>query len=275
MTSEDMKNGRGSILISYSKETDKEFINSFMKEIEFKDDDDDDIVHLFQCLEDCTDTDYCPPQLFIEQIFNFKLCVYSYEKNGYYYAFSTSVINFYGKGKTLEEARNDLMSFVQKSIRCGNGGIYPKYGSLEFEATCCESLFKKMGDNGDDGDDRDKANMKDSIVEEMDNDGSFGYRFDKEDMSARAFRKLFERLLKCKSKMCTLSNYNEWVKNGCQVYNLPDDSYGITLENGNIILNIDIDMRENTNVEKISFIFCDVSIDKLRSMIDHNQSKSV
>ena len=261
------ENKGGSILIKYSRKADKDFVNSLLKETEVKDNEDDDIVHLFQCLEECTDINYRPPQLFLEQIINFKLGVYSYETNGYYYTFSSSVLDFYGKGKTLEYSRNDLMSFVTKSIRCGNSGIYPKCSSLEFECTYCESLFKKISE--DDKDDS-KDPMNDSIHQEINNDGSINFIFDKENMSARAFRKLLERLVKCESKMCTLLNYNEWVKNGCPVYKF-DDSYCISLENGNISLDTNID---DTNVEKVSFLYCDVSNDKLRSMIE-SKSKSV
>ena len=255
------ENKGGSILIKYSEKVDIEFVNSLSREIEIKDDEDDDIVHLFQCLEECTDINYRPPQLFLEQIINFKLCVHSYEINGYYYTFSSSVMDFYGKGKTLEYARNDLMSFVTKSIRCGNSGIYPKCSSLEFECTYCESLFKKISE--DDKDDS-KDPMNDSIHQEINNDGSINFIFDKENMSARAFRKLLKRLTKRESTLCTLLNYNEWVKNGCPVCTF-FDSYCISLENGNIGLNM---ITDDTNVEKVSFLYCDVSIDVLHSMIE-------
>ena len=65
------ENKGGSILIKYSEKVDIEFVNSLSREIEIKDDEDDDIVHLFQCLEECTDINYRPPQLFLEQIINF------------------------------------------------------------------------------------------------------------------------------------------------------------------------------------------------------------
>lgn len=237
---------KGSILLQYLKKADKGFFDSFKKDIEPKEHDDDDIIHLFQCFEECTDMLYRPPQLSLEQILNFNLYVRSYEKNGYHYAFSTSVLDFYGKGKTQEDAHNRLLSFVRKSIRCGNGGIYPKCSSLDFESTFFPSLLKKMGDD-DDGDN------DDVIEKEINHDNSA--RFDKEDLSACAIRRVLERLLKCESKLCTLSNYNEWVKKGCPVHKMSTEipSYCISLEDGNIHLNY-ID-GSDVNLEKISLIY--------------------
>ena len=205
--------------LSRERDDDAKMFKSLSRDLAITDDEDgdNDVVHSFQCLEECTDVLYRPPRLLLEHIINFKLDVHSYEKNGYYYTFSSSVMDFYGKGKTLEYARKDLMSFVTTSILCGHGRIYPKCSSFEFESTYCESLFKKMID---DGKDESKNPMND--YREINNDFHINFIFDKENMSLRdrKYMRAFQNLLirtKRENRMATRLNYTEWVKNGSPV----------------------------------------------------------
>ena len=254
--SDNKKKDLGSISIGLMKEATKEFIDTLIKDTELKDGEDDDIVHLFQCREECTDINYRPPELFMEQISNLKLCPYKYEKNGYYYIFSANVLDFYGKGKTVDEAQNNFRTLITKSLRCGKGGIYPLCSpSAEYESIVCKSMFEKLND-----DDEHNCDIMESSNE-----------FNIDDISARALRRLLQRLLKCKSKLCTLSSYNEWVLNGCPLYNHLDDFYSLSLENGNIVLsNINVN---DTNSEKICFTYHSITLDKLNSVIKEYETR--
>ena len=255
--SNNKKKDLGSISAGYLKGVTKEFIDTLIKDTKLKDGEDDDIVHLFQCGEECTDNNYRPPELFMEQILNLSIRPYRYEKNGYHYVFSANVLDFYGKGKTPDEAKDNFWILIKKSLRCGKGGIYPLCSpSTEYETTVCKNMFEKISDD-------DEYNC--DIIK-----SSNCYDFNKEDVSTRALRRLLQRLLKCKSKLCTLSSYNEWVINDCPLYN-KNGLYSITLENGNIVSST-IDVND-TYSEKICFTYHSITIDELNSIINKNKPK--
>ena len=242
----DLKCGYVSFL--FHKDSTIEFQDMIIDEC--KDSDVDDKIHLFRSREECTDENYRPPELPFDDITRLTMNIQYMNRDDYYYAFTSNVPEIYGKGKTYEEASDDICYLIRNNcIRCGEYGIYPSRGSQEFDSNFCKNLFSTLVDN--------KPEYKSNKIENNHKKGDekkMGFAIRMEDISARAFRLLLKRLIKNNSKSICVSRYHEWIAQGCLVGSVNKLNNYITLDNGNITTE-SFSSDHYTNTERFSMTY--------------------
>lgn len=231
-------------------------------------------AHLFESAQLCTDKNYFPPELSIEQIQNLTIGVTVFTLNNHYYAISADAVNIVSKGLTETDAINGLLCMVKMAIRCGYKGIYPVSSNRKFQKRYYETFLCGFIDYNMNVHYSNINNNYNTIILYDDESKKVARMIiDEETMSVILIRRMLKSLLENYNHSCiSYKNYLHWKDNGCPVIKI-GLLFGIVLFDGNInTSNIHMLIRRSVEEKKTINVVFGI-VDKstiLTSIVDCN-----